>query len=82
VVSDYREDTLHCAADRALRATVDPHAALSHQYDLTKLDALFLARRLLILTLIPERGATAELFEKPVIEPLVQRTVEDPASRG
>jgi len=66
VVSDYRVKTLFTAptALRAIRKA-DPHAALSHQYDLGCLDALFLAGE----RLDPDTWTWATaLLEKPVID--------------
>jgi propionyl-CoA synthetase len=66
VVSDYRVKTLFTAptALRAIRKA-DPHAALSHQYDLTSLDALFLAGE----RLDPDTWTWATaLLDKPVID--------------
>ncbi|MBC7725344.1 MAG: propionyl-CoA synthetase [Burkholderiaceae bacterium] len=66
VVSDYRVRTLFTAptALRAIRKA-DPHAELSEQYDLTCLDALFLAGE----RLDPDTWTWATaLLEKPVID--------------
>ena len=66
VVCDYRVKTLFTAptALRAIRKA-DPHAALSHQYDLSCLDALFLAGE----RLDPDTWTWATaLLEKPVID--------------
>jgi propionyl-CoA synthetase len=66
VVSDYRVKTLFTAptALRAIRKA-DPHAALSHQYDLGCLDALFLAGE----RLDPDTWTWATaLLDKPVID--------------
>ncbi|MES2094672.1 MAG: propionyl-CoA synthetase [Actinomycetota bacterium] len=66
VVSDYRVKTLFTAptALRAIRKA-DPHATLSRQYDLSCLDALFLAGE----RLDPDTWTWATaLLEKPVID--------------
>ena len=66
VVSDYRVKTLFTAptALRAIRKA-DPHAVLSRQYDLTCLDALFVAGE----RLDPDTWTWATaLLEKPVID--------------
>lgn len=66
VISDYRVKVLFTAptALRAIRKA-DPHALLSHQYDLTSLDALFLAGE----RLDPDTWTWATaLLDKPVVD--------------